>query len=264
MYNIWIARCAEFFGITKTREIYDKAIQNLPDAHMKTMCLKYSDMERKLGEIDRGRAIYTYCSQFCDPRVDSDFWNTWREFEVQHGNEDTFKEMLRIRRSVQAQFSSLNLVNLPAGAKGGQTGATMGLVSGGILGGDAKEDKKEPVKMQFVPAGTKRKEPDSEAPSVMQALEAEKVQADQTEKEEKERKSEEKTTAQLEEMARNAAARAQNPEEISMDDTLAEALIQTQEIPVAVFGDAVKAAKAEAEIEKEGALSRFRKKQKLA
>lgn len=26
-------------------------------------------MERKLGEIDRARAIYVHCSQICDPKV---------------------------------------------------------------------------------------------------------------------------------------------------------------------------------------------------
>lgn len=33
------------------------------------MCLRFADMECKLGEIDRARAIYSYCSQICDPRV---------------------------------------------------------------------------------------------------------------------------------------------------------------------------------------------------
>ena len=33
------------------------------------MCQRYADMERKLGEIDRARAIYVHCSQICDPKV---------------------------------------------------------------------------------------------------------------------------------------------------------------------------------------------------
>lgn len=33
------------------------------------MALRYAELERKLGEIDRSRAIFTYASQFCDPRV---------------------------------------------------------------------------------------------------------------------------------------------------------------------------------------------------
>jgi hypothetical protein len=28
-------------------------------------------------------------------------WETWKEFEAKHGNEDTIREMLRVKRSVQ-------------------------------------------------------------------------------------------------------------------------------------------------------------------
>ena len=63
-------------------------------------------MERKLGEIDRARAIYAHASQFCDPRVLPEFWTEWYSFEIDTGSEDTFREMLRIKRSVQAQFNT--------------------------------------------------------------------------------------------------------------------------------------------------------------
>lgn len=33
------------------------------------MCLRYADLERKLGEIDRARGVYQHCSQISDPRV---------------------------------------------------------------------------------------------------------------------------------------------------------------------------------------------------
>ena len=63
-------------------------------------------MERKLGEIDRARAIYAHASQFCDPRIHQNFWAEWNNFEIETGSEDTFREMLRIKRSVQAQFNT--------------------------------------------------------------------------------------------------------------------------------------------------------------
>ena len=34
----------------------------------------------------------------------------WNDFEVAHGNEDTFREMLRVKRSVVAQYSAVNVV----------------------------------------------------------------------------------------------------------------------------------------------------------
>lgn len=104
MFNFYITKSASNFGLTSTRPIYERAIAALPDHEAKEMCLKFAEMERRLGEIDRARAIYGHASQFCDPRTNAGFWQKWEAFEVQHGNEDTFKEMLRIKRSVQAQY----------------------------------------------------------------------------------------------------------------------------------------------------------------
>ena len=55
-----------------------------------------------------------------------DFWQTWKEFEVKHGNEDTLREMLRVKRSVQAVYNTQ--VNMMASAMMKETGA-VGTVS---------------------------------------------------------------------------------------------------------------------------------------
>lgn len=36
----------------------------------------------------------------------ANFWQAWKEFEIRHGNEDTIREMLRIKRSVQATYNT--------------------------------------------------------------------------------------------------------------------------------------------------------------
>lgn len=106
MFNLYITKSASNFGLPSTRPIYERAIAALSDKDARDMCLKFADMEKRLGEIDRARAIYGHASQFCDPRTSPGFWTKWESFEVQHGNEDTFKEMLRIKRSVQAAFNT--------------------------------------------------------------------------------------------------------------------------------------------------------------
>ncbi|KIH42740.1 hypothetical protein ANCDUO_27272 [Ancylostoma duodenale] len=63
-------------------------------------------MERTLGEIDRARAIFAHASEICDPKVHGHFWDTWMDFEVKHGNEDTLREMLRVKRSVQQTYNT--------------------------------------------------------------------------------------------------------------------------------------------------------------
>ncbi|XP_054157730.1 pre-mRNA-splicing factor syf1 homolog [Oppia nitens] len=106
LFSIFVRKAAEMFGVTHTRQIYEKAIDVLNDSQAQDMCLKFAELERKLGEIDRARAIYGHCSQMCDPRTSANFWNVWKEFEVKHGNEDTIREMLRIKRSVAATFNT--------------------------------------------------------------------------------------------------------------------------------------------------------------
>ncbi|TPX34862.1 hypothetical protein SmJEL517_g02635 [Synchytrium microbalum] len=106
MFELYIAKATSYFGLTSTREIYEKAIEVLPDKEARDMALRFCDLEVKLGEIDRGRAVLAFASQFCDPRMDAEFWKRWHDFEVKHGNEDTFKEMLRIKRSVQAKYNT--------------------------------------------------------------------------------------------------------------------------------------------------------------
>ncbi|KAL7413210.1 hypothetical protein BDY24DRAFT_389307 [Mrakia frigida] len=106
MFTIYIAKATANFGLPATRPIYQRAIEVLPDAQTAQMCLRFANLERKLGEIDRARAIYAHASQFCDPRVNPAFWTEWNTFEIDTGSEDTFREMLRIKRSVQAAFNT--------------------------------------------------------------------------------------------------------------------------------------------------------------
>ncbi|KAF9239666.1 hypothetical protein BU15DRAFT_87966 [Melanogaster broomeanus] len=106
MFTIYIAKATANYGLPATRPIYERALEVLPDKQTAEMCLRFAALERKLGEIDRARAIYAHASQFCDPRVNPKFWAEWNSFEIETGSEDTFREMLRIKRSVQAQFNT--------------------------------------------------------------------------------------------------------------------------------------------------------------
>ncbi|VVD00889.1 unnamed protein product [Leptidea sinapis] len=127
MFNIYIKKAAEIYGVPKTRQIYEKAIETLSEENSREMCIRFSEMETRLGEIDRARAIYAHCSQMCDPRITADFWNTWKEFEVRHGNEDTMREMLRIKRSVQATYNTQ--VNMMSAQMLGSSTQAAGTVS---------------------------------------------------------------------------------------------------------------------------------------
>ncbi|KJH51924.1 HAT repeat protein [Dictyocaulus viviparus] len=106
MFNIYIKKAQELYGLPHTRPIYEHAICALPEDSSREMSMRYAQMERTLGEIDRARAIFAHASEICDPKIHGQFWETWMDFEIKHGNEDTLREMLRIKRSVQQTFNT--------------------------------------------------------------------------------------------------------------------------------------------------------------
>jgi pre-mRNA-splicing factor SYF1 len=107
IFNIYIRKAAHLFGITRSREVFERAIEVVPDKDVRDFCMRYAKLETKLGEYDRARAIQAHCAQFCDPRADTAFWQAWRSFEELHGNTETYKDMLRIRHSVIRQYNSI-------------------------------------------------------------------------------------------------------------------------------------------------------------
>ena len=110
VYDVYVPRAMEFFGVGKVRDVFSAAADDaeLPNDVTKELTIRFAEFERKLGELDRARALYVHASQFSNPVQDADFWSTWHEFEVRHGNEDTFREMLRIKRAVAASFSDMH------------------------------------------------------------------------------------------------------------------------------------------------------------
>ena len=135
VFLMYIARAEEFFGVTRTRAIYERAVAALPEHNMSDICTRFADMERQLGEIDRARAIFSHASQYCNPSTVLSLWSAWREFEIQHGNEETFKEMLRTKRSVEQLFSTHNFVAASTLAEASTVASDMAFESAGASSG---------------------------------------------------------------------------------------------------------------------------------
>jgi pre-mRNA-splicing factor SYF1 len=100
MFLAYIRKAEEAYGAPRTREIYARAIEVLPEVQVPDMCLRFADLETKLGELDRARAIFAHAANFCDPRKATAFWDRWQEWETANGNEESFLDMLRTKRSV--------------------------------------------------------------------------------------------------------------------------------------------------------------------
>ncbi|KAG1714240.1 Pre-mRNA-splicing factor SYF1 [Nymphon striatum] len=221
MFNIYIKKAAEIYGVSHTRQIYEKAIEALDDDQAREMCIKFADLERKLGEIDRARTLYSHCSQMCDPRTTAEFWQIWKDFEVRHGNEDTMREMLRIKRSIQATYNTqVNMMSAQMLSAATEVTGTVSDLAPGL-----KDDMRMlEATAKAVAAEAAADQPKSANKNIMF------IRSNTTE----------------EEMVE--AAKTTNPDEIAIDDdfesdedeTIEEVDVEKQAIPTQVFGGLVK------------------------
>jgi pre-mRNA-splicing factor SYF1 len=117
MYLLYAAKATELFGGVRARAVMEEALQRLPDAQVHVIALRFAAMERRLGDLDRARAIYRFACQVTDPRAHQAFWAVFHAFEAKHGSQETFREMLRLRRATRAQFelAQVNTQSLKAG-----------------------------------------------------------------------------------------------------------------------------------------------------
>ncbi|XP_018022210.1 pre-mRNA-splicing factor SYF1 isoform X2 [Hyalella azteca] len=210
LYNVYIQHASQLHGIAKTRAIYQEAIEELPDVGAREMCMRFAETERLLGEIDRAREIFVYASELCDPRVTKEFWDKWTDFEVQHGNEDTMRELLRIRRSLQAKYST-QINQMSAQMLSSAAAASTPAAAASADSMQALEARTAAA----APSAAAVTQPPGEARILF-------VRSD--------------TSARDEEVA--AAARVPNPEEINLDDEEEEEeedLPQPKAVPSEVF-----------------------------
>ena len=163
-YQRWAGKAAALSGVAAAREVFEAAVERepgeggLPDAGVRKACMEFARLEKKLGEVDRARAILQHGSRSADPRADPAYWAEWNNFEVQHGNEETFREMLRVKRSVAA-FHSQAYHGTAAGSKkaapaaaGGAGAGVVGADEGGGGADDAAPDSMAALERQALEA----------------------------------------------------------------------------------------------------------------
>lgn len=102
MYRKYVEKTKQLRGQTAARPVYERAIGELRDKEALELVQEYAGMEAELGEIERARALFVYSASMATG--EDAMWRVWHEFEIQNGDEETFKEMLRVKRQVKVKF----------------------------------------------------------------------------------------------------------------------------------------------------------------
>ncbi len=105
LFSLLAQKSVKQEGLLACREVYEAAIKAVDPVASIDFALKYTQLEEELGEVSRARALFLHTAPQCDPRTFAPFWEKWREFEVRSGDEASFREMLRVKRAIQAAFA---------------------------------------------------------------------------------------------------------------------------------------------------------------
>ena len=58
IFNLYLAKITKYFGIIKSRQLFERSFTLLQAPDLIQAGLRFSKIERKLGEIERARNIY--------------------------------------------------------------------------------------------------------------------------------------------------------------------------------------------------------------
>ena len=113
-------------GALSVRKILQEGVDKLTEVAIKDgsadrlvidLCLEYARVEAGVGQIERARRLMEHAAQFVNPSKAelAFFWDVWKNFEIEHGSQDTFKEMRRVQRAVAVQYSEKHFNTLDVG-----------------------------------------------------------------------------------------------------------------------------------------------------
>jgi pre-mRNA-splicing factor SYF1 len=112
IYKIFIQKTYLYSGIPGLREAYEIAIKSTEAGFLEKddameLCFYYADFECLIGELERARTVYINASKFITQNNEKGFWKHWSKFEIKYGNEESFRDLLRLKRAVTASFATL-------------------------------------------------------------------------------------------------------------------------------------------------------------
>ncbi|KAH8582617.1 protein with 8 HAT domains [Cryptosporidium sp. chipmunk genotype I] len=126
LYSRWIKLTLKCRDISYTRQIFDMAIDEIKASDLLIrLSLRYINFELNMGEVNRVRSIFIFAGDLIPNiylvnehiEIFNKFWNTWNQFELEYGNEDTIKDMLRIKKNVALVSGHSNINSIQTNQK---------------------------------------------------------------------------------------------------------------------------------------------------
>ncbi|KAG7802856.1 hypothetical protein KL944_001748 [Ogataea haglerorum] len=109
LYSLLAAKTAQFKNLESARDVYHGALESVSvnaPGFLDVLVQGFIELELRLGQYRRCREIYRYAArllvQFAKRDQDVErVWGLWKQFEVDNGSEESYKELLRFKRHLE-------------------------------------------------------------------------------------------------------------------------------------------------------------------
>ncbi|GAV54028.1 hypothetical protein ZYGR_0AK05300 [Zygosaccharomyces rouxii] len=106
--NMWekcVSKAHRLLGGEAARPYYEECLQSIPSPKVIPQALAFAEMETQLGELTRAREILKYGAQLLHPSKNHELWEYWEELELQNGDKESYKTMLKLKRKLENELT---------------------------------------------------------------------------------------------------------------------------------------------------------------
>lgn len=104
LWRMAIDKTKKIFPDLECRPLYQKVIETAPAEISIDYCIEFATMECTYHEYQRTREILRHGSQLLPPIRNKKLWNYWEQFEIEHGNKVSYKDMLLFKKKLEDEM----------------------------------------------------------------------------------------------------------------------------------------------------------------
>ncbi|CCK69543.1 mRNA splicing protein SYF1 KNAG_0C04410 [Huiozyma naganishii CBS 8797] len=104
LWDMALSEMHDNFGAVACRPIYEECIPQIPIPRNIKHILQFVQLETEQKEYKRVRELFSYGAQLVPPSKNEDLWKVWDQFEIEHGDRESYRDMLKLKKKLESEL----------------------------------------------------------------------------------------------------------------------------------------------------------------